>query len=309
MKDFLDYLASVFSPSQNRKSIEDVLKPFNSGLWLPYPSIGKSDSDLFTMVRIDRRTTINGGVIDLDIRIDYHVESLVCDIPFQAQNRQIVVIKGHGLKKPGVADRGDLNVMLSVGDYVYQSYPEFGQSGVDLLTRIFITENLAHAGGYVAVKVDSIFDSVYVRIPRNTQDGKVLEIPERGTYCLNDERKRGNLYIQVVVVTELLESKQPPLQSSDTMQGEMEETPENDNAAWSAGTIVADRVSLRKELMRLFSQDDIKLLCFDLGLDSDDVGIPSKPTGVTNLIEYCEKRDRLGDLVSTCKQHRPNGNW
>ncbi len=71
----------------------------------------------------------------------------------------------------------------------------------------------------------------------------------------------------------------------------------------------AERVRLRELLDSLFSQDDIRVLCFDLGIDFDNLSGGTKQVKVQSLIVYCEQRGRIDDLIQRATAVNPNMIW
>jgi hypothetical protein len=71
----------------------------------------------------------------------------------------------------------------------------------------------------------------------------------------------------------------------------------------------AERVRLREQLDSLFSQDDIRVLCFDLGIDFDNLAGGTKQVKVQSLIVYCEQRGRVDDLIQRATAINPNMIW
>lgn len=57
------------------------------------------------------------------------------------------------------------------------------------------------------------------------------------------------------------------------------------------------------------SLDDLKVMCFDLGIDFDDIPGEAKPTKAANIIAYLERRAGLGDLIAWGKRKRPDLKW
>ena len=68
---------------------------------------------------------------------------------------------------------------------------------------------------------------------------------------------------------------------------------------------------LREQLDEYFSVDEIRTLCFDIGVDSEELASGSAPksTLTRNLITYLVRRDRLNDFILVCEQARPNVQW
>ena len=77
--------------------------------------------------------------------------------------------------------------------------------------------------------------------------------------------------------------------------------------------MAVDRIKLRENINRFFSLDEIESLCFDLGVDFENIGGTSKPGKVLELIQYMERRGRLEELAGACAKARekdmPNANW
>lgn len=65
-----------------------------------------------------------------------------------------------------------------------------------------------------------------------------------------------------------------------------------------------DPAKLRLILTDYFSFDDLKTLCFDLGLDIEDLPGSSKQGKVIGLIEYWRNRRELGRLIQAIRQER-----
>ena len=68
---------------------------------------------------------------------------------------------------------------------------------------------------------------------------------------------------------------------------------------------------LRQQLDDSFSREELETLCFDMGVDYEDlVGAGGPKSALTrNLIAYLIRRDRLSDLVEKCSEVRPNVKW
>lgn len=66
---------------------------------------------------------------------------------------------------------------------------------------------------------------------------------------------------------------------------------------------------LRKLLIQHFSLDELRVLCFDLGLEYDDLPGDTKTTKMHGLIEYLQRRDELNRLLEEAVDHRPHVAW
>jgi len=67
------------------------------------------------------------------------------------------------------------------------------------------------------------------------------------------------------------------------------------NAARAALTTALDPVTLRRMLDDQFDLEEIKNLCFDLGIDFDDLRGEGKKA--REVVAYCQRRGRLQDLA------------
>ncbi len=71
----------------------------------------------------------------------------------------------------------------------------------------------------------------------------------------------------------------------------------------------SSRTVLREVLVRYFNDDELHNLCFDLGIDYDDLGGDGSKSGkARELISYLERRNRLGELVQLINRERPKAN-
>lgn len=70
-----------------------------------------------------------------------------------------------------------------------------------------------------------------------------------------------------------------------------------------------DRAALRQKLTDLFSLDDLQQICFDLGVDYEDLGSEGKSARAVKLILFCQRRGRMGELLRLCRVLRPEVTW
>lgn len=66
---------------------------------------------------------------------------------------------------------------------------------------------------------------------------------------------------------------------------------------------------LRKLLIQHFSLDELRVLCFDLGLEYEDLPGDTRTTKIHGLIEYLQRRGELYPLLNEVIDHRPNVTW
>ena len=68
-------------------------------------------------------------------------------------------------------------------------------------------------------------------------------------------------------------------------------------------------IRLRMLLMESCGDDDLRVLCFDLGVDYDDVPGTVRSTKVVELLTYLDRRHRLPDLLQVGRDQRPDIAW
>jgi hypothetical protein len=66
---------------------------------------------------------------------------------------------------------------------------------------------------------------------------------------------------------------------------------------------------LRQQIEQLFSKDELRTLCFDLGVDYDNLEGKGKAGKTRELVLYMNRQRRLGELVAACERLRPGLDW
>lgn len=75
-------------------------------------------------------------------------------------------------------------------------------------------------------------------------------------------------------------------------------------------TVSINRVYLRQQMTTLFDLQDLRVLCFDLDVDYENIGESGrKEDKVIGLITFMQRRGRLPELVSLLRMMRPNVEW
>jgi len=70
-----------------------------------------------------------------------------------------------------------------------------------------------------------------------------------------------------------------------------------------------DVAELRQLLARRFSLGELRNLCFDLGVDYDDLPAEGKAEKARELVAYLERRERISELVAILRTRRPDVDW
>ncbi len=66
---------------------------------------------------------------------------------------------------------------------------------------------------------------------------------------------------------------------------------------------------LRQLLTSLFNESELRTLCFDLGVDYENLPDPSKDGKVRELVLYAQRKGWLADLLKLATQSRPQASW
>lgn len=86
----------------------------------------------------------------------------------------------------------------------------------------------------------------------------------------------------------------------------------NDLAGASSSTsedIIVVLATLKNRIIQHFSEDDLKTLCFSIGIDYDSVPGNNKDAKARELIIHARNRNLLKRLLVSCEFERPNVDW
>ena len=75
---------------------------------------------------------------------------------------------------------------------------------------------------------------------------------------------------------------------------------------------VGDQTSitrLHKTISRAFIIDELKQVCYKLGVDYEDIRRVSKASTILELIGYFDRRDSVADLAAVLESERPKKDW
>lgn len=124
---------------------------------------------------------------------DGHLRRLEVKIPPGVREGSRVRIAGEG--EPGMAGgpRGDLHLIVSV-----RPHPLFERKGDDLYCEVGVGLARAVLGGEVEVPTPK--GKVALKIPSETQNGRVFRLAGQGMPRLENPTQRGDLYAKVKVV-------------------------------------------------------------------------------------------------------------
>jgi hypothetical protein len=75
---------------------------------------------------------------------------------------------------------------------------------------------------------------------------------------------------------------------------------------------VGDQTSiarLQKNISRAFIIEELKQVCYGLGVDYENIERASKDSTIIELIGYFDRRDRIDELVAALEKERPKKDW
>jgi hypothetical protein len=70
-----------------------------------------------------------------------------------------------------------------------------------------------------------------------------------------------------------------------------------------------DQGQMRTQLCAAFSKEELGVLCFDLGVDYEELKDSGKSSMAMQLILFCQRRGLIKKLRETCKTQRPGQEW
>lgn len=68
-------------------------------------------------------------------------------------------------------------------------------------------------------------------------------------------------------------------------------------------------VKLSDQIAEYFNAEELKDLCFRLGISYDNLAGETNAGRARELTDYCRRRGRINDLMDTCRQLRPHVLW
>jgi hypothetical protein len=72
------------------------------------------------------------------------------------------------------------------------------------------------------------------------------------------------------------------------------------------GVTLSLQAKLRRTLDTSFDEEELKALCFDIGVEWDQLGGQTKQGKITNLIEHLVRRGNIGALTTWLRINRPD---
>jgi hypothetical protein len=69
------------------------------------------------------------------------------------------------------------------------------------------------------------------------------------------------------------------------------------------------RTKLRQGLVDSFSEEELRTLCFDMGLDYEDLPAQGKAGKAREIVAHFERINNVPSLVEQCRRLRPNRPW
>ena len=68
-------------------------------------------------------------------------------------------------------------------------------------------------------------------------------------------------------------------------------------------------ITLRQNLVDSFSDTELHDLCFDMGIDYEDLPGEGRAAKARELVAYCERRSLTSELIKKCSELRPLVSW
>ena len=69
------------------------------------------------------------------------------------------------------------------------------------------------------------------------------------------------------------------------------------------------RAKLRRNLVECFNLDELRTLCFDMGIKYENLLAFTLDGMARELVDYCKRAGKIRELVAKCRELRPNISW
>ncbi len=142
------------------------------------------------------------------------------------------------------------------------------------------------------------------------------------SYLIDRRNRSGEsaLLLLVQVLRDRANKSEDCYDRLDAMAGRLERTLNQLNQLAAAATPThhspppapsasVDLVRLYQLLDKTFSLEELRTLCFSLGIEFDDLTGDGKGAKTRELVMYMHRRGRIADLIAKAKQERPHVSW
>lgn len=174
-----DIVNMFFGKSIQKKSRDEV-------------KLSKKGANIETSIEISIKEAFDGTNKKITLTsLNDKNKNISIDIPAGIQNGQKIRIQGKGKSGINGGDNGDLIITIDIkGNGTYQL------DGDDIYVKLFVSPWDAALGSKAIV--DGIDGEITVLIPKGTQNGDKISIPQKG--YLKTDKQRGNLIIKTEIV-------------------------------------------------------------------------------------------------------------
>lgn len=174
-----DIVNMFFGKSIQKKSSDEI-------------KLSKKGANIETSIEISIKEAFDGTNKKITLTsLNDKNKNISIDIPAGIQNGQKIRIQGKGKSGINGGDNGDLIITIDIkGNGTYQL------DGDDIYVKLFVSPWDAALGSKAIV--DGIDGEITVLIPKGTQNGDKISIPQKG--YLKTNKQRGNLIIKTEIV-------------------------------------------------------------------------------------------------------------
>ncbi len=89
------------------------------------------------------------------------------------------------------------------------------------------------------------------------------------------------------------------------IETQLRDRPPPQHSAPAAQPGSVDRWQFYNKLLKHFNNSELDAVCFNLGIDKENLGGEDKPARARELIQYCERNSMFEQLVAACREIRP----
>ncbi len=95
----------------------------------------------------------------------------------------------------------------------------------------------------------------------------------------------------------------------DGITGKVEYVERKKHDAQPAATPHAYLTRLRENIVDCFNLDELRTLCFDLGIKYENLAADTLDGKARELVDHCKRVGKIPDLLVKCRERRPNVLW
>ena len=160
---------------------------------------------------------------------------------------------------------------------------------------------------------DSLGNFARVEMRKIDKEHSTLEctmLPEQDNFLYEARQMQLDMFSDKLVHAIASVYPPPPGAASDALTSPNNSTGDGQGkgASAEAKRKLEYRAELRQNLTERFNRDELRTLCFDLGIEHENLP-EAKDSMARELVACCEQTGSISALVAKCKELRPDVSW